>query len=86
MFKCARHYLVVFHITYTYHEQFCLLRNNLQGYFQFTVFKSSTVVYTNFRPTYPTEELEEEEITEDDAELTLNKLEEDVAVGLPNWF
>ncbi|KGL94441.1 Intraflagellar transport protein 57, partial [Charadrius vociferus] len=38
--------------------------------------------YTGFswkRPTYPTEELEEEEITEDDAELTLNKLEEDVA-------
>ncbi|XP_051634932.1 intraflagellar transport protein 57 homolog isoform X2 [Manacus candei] len=31
------------------------------------------------RPAYPTEELEEEEITEDDAELTLNKLEEDVA-------
>ncbi|KFP79246.1 Intraflagellar transport protein 57, partial [Acanthisitta chloris] len=31
------------------------------------------------RPIYPTEELEEEEITEDDAELTLNKLEEDVA-------
>uniref|UniRef100_A0A8B9D3E0 Intraflagellar transport protein 57 homolog n=1 Tax=Anser cygnoides TaxID=8845 RepID=A0A8B9D3E0_ANSCY len=30
------------------------------------------------RPVYPTEELEEEEITEDDAELTLNKLEEDV--------
>ncbi|KFV51372.1 Intraflagellar transport protein 57, partial [Gavia stellata] len=37
--------------------------------------------YTGFswkRPAYPTEELEEEEITEDDAELTLNKLEEDV--------
>lgn len=31
---------------------------------------------------YPTDELEEEEITEDDTELTLNKLEEDVAVGL----
>ncbi|KAJ7422389.1 intraflagellar transport 57 [Willisornis vidua] len=30
------------------------------------------------RPAYPTEELEEEEIIEDDAELTLNKLEEDV--------
>uniref|UniRef100_A0A8B9Q6U8 Intraflagellar transport protein 57 homolog n=1 Tax=Apteryx owenii TaxID=8824 RepID=A0A8B9Q6U8_APTOW len=37
--------------------------------------------YTGFswkRPIYPTEELEEEEITEDDAELTLNKLEEEV--------
>ncbi|XP_040439047.1 intraflagellar transport protein 57 homolog [Falco naumanni] len=37
--------------------------------------------YTGFswkRPAYPTEELEEEEITEDNAELTLNKLEEDV--------
>ncbi|KAM8820672.1 intraflagellar transport protein 57 homolog [Eudromia elegans] len=36
--------------------------------------------YTGFswkRPVYPTEELEEEEITEDDAELTLNKLEEE---------
>ncbi|OXB71867.1 UNVERIFIED_CONTAM: hypothetical protein H355_011228 [Colinus virginianus] len=31
------------------------------------------------RPVYPTDELEEEEITEDDKELTLNKLEEDVA-------
>ncbi|XP_063249893.1 intraflagellar transport protein 57 homolog [Prinia subflava] len=31
------------------------------------------------RPVYPTEEPEEEEITEDDAELTLSKLEEDVA-------
>ncbi|XP_042722747.1 intraflagellar transport protein 57 homolog [Lagopus leucura] len=31
------------------------------------------------RPVYPTDELEEEEITEDDMELTLNKLEEDVA-------
>uniref|UniRef100_A0A674HR09 Intraflagellar transport protein 57 homolog n=1 Tax=Taeniopygia guttata TaxID=59729 RepID=A0A674HR09_TAEGU len=31
------------------------------------------------RPAYPTEEPEEEEITEDDAELTLSKLEEDVA-------
>nr|XP_009673380.1 PREDICTED: intraflagellar transport protein 57 homolog [Struthio camelus australis] len=38
--------------------------------------------YTGFswkRPVYPTEELEEEEIIEDDAELTLNKLEEEVA-------
>ncbi|NXY90185.1 IFT57 protein, partial [Alcedo cyanopectus] len=37
--------------------------------------------YTGFswkRPTYPTEELEEEEITEDDAELTLIKQEEDI--------
>ncbi|XP_010146766.1 PREDICTED: intraflagellar transport protein 57 homolog, partial [Eurypyga helias] len=37
--------------------------------------------YTGFtwkRPVYPKEELEEEEITEEDAELTLNKLEEDV--------
>ncbi|XP_030309954.1 intraflagellar transport protein 57 homolog [Calypte anna] len=31
------------------------------------------------RPVYPAEDLEEEEITEDDAELTLNKVEEDVA-------
>ncbi|KAL7983478.1 hypothetical protein Chor_000354 [Crotalus horridus] len=31
------------------------------------------------RPTYPTEELEEEAITEDDAELTLNKIEEIIA-------
>lgn len=50
------------------------------------MFKSFAVLRTNFRPAYPTEELEEEEITEDDAELTLNKLEEDVVVGLPNWF
>ncbi|XP_070606205.1 intraflagellar transport protein 57 homolog isoform X1 [Erythrolamprus reginae] len=38
--------------------------------------------YTSFswkRPTYPTEELEEEAITEDDAELTLNKIEEIIA-------
>ncbi|XP_015486427.1 intraflagellar transport protein 57 homolog [Parus major] len=35
--------------------------------------------FTWKRPVYPTEEPEEEEITEDDAELTLNKLEEDVA-------
>ncbi|KAM4683025.1 intraflagellar transport protein 57 homolog isoform 1-T1 [Amazona ochrocephala] len=33
---------------------------------------------SRWRPAYPTEELEEEEITEDDAELTLHKLEEDV--------
>lgn len=44
------------------------------------------IFWTYFRPVYPTEELEEEEITEDDAELTLNKLEEDVVVGLPVWF
>ncbi|XP_015280014.1 PREDICTED: intraflagellar transport protein 57 homolog [Gekko japonicus] len=31
------------------------------------------------RPVYPTEELEEEAITEDDAELTLNKVEEEIA-------
>ncbi|XP_005490469.3 intraflagellar transport protein 57 homolog isoform X1 [Zonotrichia albicollis] len=31
------------------------------------------------RPAYPTEEPEEEEITEDDAELTLSRLEEDIA-------
>ncbi|XP_031469046.1 intraflagellar transport protein 57 homolog isoform X1 [Phasianus colchicus] len=31
------------------------------------------------RPLYPTDELEEEEITEEDTELTLNKLEEDIA-------
>ncbi|XP_025047024.1 intraflagellar transport protein 57 homolog isoform X1 [Alligator sinensis] len=40
--------------------------------------------YTGFswkRPAYPMEELEEEAIAEDDAELTLNKLEEDIAVG-----
>ncbi|KAM6319696.1 intraflagellar transport protein 57 homolog isoform 3-T3 [Podargus strigoides] len=38
--------------------------------------------YTDFswkRPAYPTEEQEEEEITEDSAELTFNELEEDVA-------
>ncbi|XP_060542289.1 intraflagellar transport protein 57 homolog isoform X2 [Pantherophis guttatus] len=38
--------------------------------------------YTSFswkRPMYPTEELEEEAITEDDAELTLNKIEEIIA-------
>ncbi|KYO22515.1 intraflagellar transport 57-like protein [Alligator mississippiensis] len=38
--------------------------------------------YTGFswkRPAYPMEELEEEAIAEDDAELTLNKLEEDIA-------
>jgi len=35
---------------------------------------------------YPTDELEEEEITEDDTELTLNKLEEDVAVCLTICF
>lgn len=81
-----RHCLVLFHIIHTSHEMFCLLRSNLQRYFQFTVFKSFAVLRTNFRPAYPTEELEEEEITEDDAELTLNKLEEDVVVGLPNWF
>lgn len=40
----------------------------------------------NFRPEYPTEELEEEEITEDDAELMFNKLEDSVVVGLPNGF
>lgn len=33
---------------------------------------------------YPTEELEEEAITEDDAELTLNKIEEIIAVSLCN--
>lgn len=65
---------------------FILLRSNLQRYFQFSVFKSSAVLWTNFRPAYPTEELEEEEITEDDAELMFNKLEESAVVGLPNGF
>lgn len=37
-----------------------------------------------FRPTYPTEEVEEEVIMEDDAELTLNKVEEISAVGICN--
>lgn len=37
-----------------------------------------------FRPTYPTEEMEEEVIMEDDAELTLNKVEEITAVGICN--
>lgn len=32
------------------------------------------------------EELEEEAIAEDDAELTLNKLEEDIAVGVSDCF
>ena len=50
------------------------------------LFKRLALLWTYFRPVYPTEELEEEEITEDDAELTLNKLEEDVMVGLPDWF
>ncbi|KAG8136707.1 hypothetical protein E2320_005265 [Naja naja] len=38
-----------------------------------------TVDFPPSKPTYPTEELEEEAITEDDAELTLNKIEEIIA-------
>ena len=33
-----------------------------------------------FRPTYPVEELEEETVAEDDAELTLNKVDEEFVV------
>lgn len=73
--------LGIFHIIHSSHEMFCL-----QRYLQFIVFKSSAVLWINFRPAYPTEEPEEEEITEDDAELTLSKLEEEVAVGLFDWF
>lgn len=48
-------------------------------------FESCNVLWTCFRPAYPTEELEEEAITEDDAELTLNKLEEEIVVGAYVW-
>lgn len=77
----TNHYLGMFHIIHFSHEMFCL-----QRYLQFIAFNSSSVLWINFRPAYPAEEPEEEEITEDDAELTLSKLEEDVAVGLFGWF
>lgn len=34
----------------------------------------------NFRPVYPAEEMEEEALIEDDAELTLNKLHDELIV------
>ncbi|XP_042298884.1 intraflagellar transport protein 57 homolog isoform X2 [Sceloporus undulatus] len=53
-----------------YGEQACYVLDCLaEEALQFTSFAWK-------RPTYPTEELEEEAITEDDAELTLNKVEE----------
>lgn len=40
-----------------------------------------------FRPSYPVEELEEETVPEDDAELTLNKVDEEFVVCvLLNFF
>lgn len=41
---------------------------------------SSHVKLYYFRPTYPVEELEEETVAEDDAELTLNKVDEEFVV------
>ena len=35
------------------------------------------------RPNYPTEEMEEESVMEDDAELTLSKVEDEMTVGIP---
>lgn len=35
-----------------------------------------------FRPKYPTENTEEESVMEDDAELTLRKVEEEIIVSL----
>lgn len=52
----------------------------------FPIYLCQYFFWTYFRPVYPTDELEEEEITEDDTELTLNKLEEDVAVCLTICF
>jgi len=52
----------------------------------FPIYFCQYFFWTYFRPVYPTDELEEEEITEDDTELTLNKLEEDVAVCLTICF
>lgn len=43
------------------------------------VFNSHIKIYY-FRPTYPVEELEEETVPEDDAELTLNKVDEEFVV------
>ena len=42
--------------------------------FAFSVFPS--------RPNYPTETTEEESVIEDDAELTLSKVEEEMIVGV----
>ena len=41
---------------------------------------SSHIKLHSFRPTYPVEELEEETVPEDDAELTLNKVDEEFVV------
>ena len=38
------------------------------------------------RPNYPTETTEEESVIEDDAELTLSKVEEEMIVGVPALF
>jgi hypothetical protein len=35
-----------------------------------------------FRPSYPVEELEEETVPEDDAELTLSKVDEEFVVSV----
>uniref|UniRef100_A0A4W5NQS4 Intraflagellar transport protein 57 homolog n=1 Tax=Hucho hucho TaxID=62062 RepID=A0A4W5NQS4_9TELE len=40
-------------------------------------------VFSWRRPNYPTEEMEEESVMEDDAELTLSKVEEEMTVGIP---
>ena len=48
---------------------------------------SSHVKLYYFRPAYPVEELEEETVAEDDAELTLNKVDEEFVVCvLLNFF
>lgn len=39
--------------------------------------------FSFLRPNYPTEETEEESAMEDDAELTLSKVEEETTVGVP---
>lgn len=41
---------------------------------------SSHVKLYYFRPAYPVEELDEETVAEDDAELTLNKVDEEFVV------
>lgn len=48
---------------------------------------SSHVKLYYFRPAYPVEELDEETVAEDDAELTLNKVDEEFVVCvLLNFF
>ncbi len=44
------------------------------------------VLCLSFRPNYPTETTEEESVIEDDAELTLRKVEEEMIVGAPTLF